>query len=88
MSHHIARLCMRTVTATGMSDMLHTHMQSLLNVSVPNNFLARHTHGTLCDVEHYASLAMVVFIRQALLLRRISHNIHNVSHLVRFELHC
>ena len=51
-----------TVTASRVSDMFNTDMQSLLNISVSDNFLARHTDGTLCDVEDDTSLAVVVFV--------------------------
>jgi hypothetical protein len=67
--------------------MLDTHMQSLLDISVPNNLLHRHPNSALRDIEHDSSLPVVVLIRQTLLLRRIAHDIDNITDLVRFQLH-
>jgi len=43
--------------------MFNTDMQSLLNVSISDNFLARDTDGAFGDVEDYARFAVIVFVR-------------------------
>lgn len=74
------------VAASRVSHMFDTHMQSFLDVSVTNHLLQRNTDSALRDVEHNASLAVVKFVRQSLLLSRVSHDIDNVSDFVDFEL--
>jgi len=66
--------------------MLHTHMQPLLNVSIPNDFVDHHTDRALGDIEDDASLAVVVLVWQTLLLSGISDDIDNISDFVVLEL--
>jgi hypothetical protein len=74
------------VTTSRVSNMFHTHMQSLLNVPVPHNLVDHDTDGALGDVEDDAGLAMVVLVWQTLLLSSIPDDIDNISDLVLLEL--
>ena len=61
-------------------------MQSLLNVSISNNFLNGNANGALCNVEDDTRLSVVVFIWQSLLLSRVADNVYDISNFVGFEL--
>jgi hypothetical protein len=73
-----------TITASGVSNMFDSDMQSLLNVSVSNNLLHRYTNSTLRHIEDNARLSMVVFVWQTLLLCCIADNIDDISDFVCF----
>jgi len=74
------------ITTSRMSNVLHTHMQPLLDISISNDFVDHHTDRALGDVENDARLAMVVLVRQTLLLSGIPDDINNISDFVQLEL--
>ena len=62
---------------------LHSHMNSFLNNSVPDLFVDLDTDGALCDIPYLTCATMVKFMRHTLVDGAVHLDIHIITDFVR-----
>jgi len=72
-------------SASGLLDMLDSDMDSLLQLSVTDDFVDDNTDGSGSDIENLSGLSMIEFVGHTTLMRGISDNIDEVTSSVAHQ---